>query len=106
MDVILESVRFALEFITEDDAWGSSFSGKLEDIAPLPKRLGLEAGNKNEVSDTGDSTLGVSASVNWDKKEFICEESSAYINEIDHPHRKIIIGNSEQLSATSIVGKL
>ena len=53
---------------------------------------------------TGDAGLSRIGAINWEKKEYILEDTDEFINEITPSHRIIAIGDDEQLAAATSIG--
>ena len=87
----------------EDSNCGNLFHGSLDQITPLPKRVGRKKGEGRVVWDTGDAVLERIGAINWETKEYIVEDTKAFLLEITPTHRGVAIGDAEQLAASSII---
>ena len=87
----------------DGESLDSLFCGKLEQIIPLPKRVGRKQGSGNTVWATGDAVKERIGAINWEKREYIVEDTDQFLPEIAPEYRRVTIGDAEQLAATSIV---
>ena len=69
----------------------------------MPKRVGLAKGTGKVAWDTGGAVLGRIGAINWATKEYILEETAEFLSEVTSSHRRVAIGDAEQLAATSII---
>ena len=47
--------------------------------------------------------MEVIGAINWENRGYIWGETSEFLNEINPPRRRVVIGDAEQLAATSII---
>ena len=93
-----------IQSMSEDDEdWIKLFQGPLDQVISLPKRVGCPRGRGMVVWATGDAVLTQIGAINWDTHEYILEDTRRYLNEVNPPHRRIVISDAEQLVATGII---
>ena len=78
--------------------WNSLFRGRLEQVIAVPKRVGRMRGQGRAIWATGDAALQRIGAINWDNKEYILEETKPFLGDVNPPHRRVIIGDDEQLA--------
>ena len=96
-------IAFIRSISEDDEQRNQLFSGSLEQNIPLPKRVGRKKGSGKVVWATGDAVISRIGAINWEKKEYIVEETIDFLPQVTPGHRRTTIGDSEQLAATSIV---
>ena len=98
-------IAMVRQFGEDEETWPNLFSGELGEIVSVPKRVGRPLGKGHVMWDTGDAVLGIVAAINCAtrEREYILAETQHYLDEINPPHRRIAIGDAEQLAATCIV---
>ena len=52
---------------------------------------------------TGDAALSRIGAINWETRQYMVEETADFLPQITPVHRRTVIGDAEQLAATSIV---
>ena len=73
------------------------------DLLPFPRRLSFPEPGAQILWAKGDAVLGRFDATSWATKEYVVEDAMGFPNEINPDHRQLVICDSEQLAATSII---
>ena len=93
-------VKLIRSLSRDTDVWPKLFKGSLLDAISMDQRL---CSNNPPVSVTwitGAAVLNQFAVINWSRREYVIEETGAYIDEVSPGYRRTIIGDAEQLAAS------
>lgn len=106
-DQILIAVWNLMKFLrgcaNDEVIWGKLFGGSLVDLIPLPKRLSSPEPDVQILWVAGDAVLGRFSAINWTNKVYVVEDAMEFLEEINPDHRQLVICDSEQLDAASII---